>query len=660
MPSSSVSFFSQSPMFLENIYSHLNSEADFLKAWKINKNNQRAVELALFNKNDIKFYPAQIKILSAVINFKASLINGNRVYINELCQNFFAKLSNSQLCLSERLQGLKLIGNVKGLPVDLSLIRSALNKKNKSDRRVPLNCLALLIPALEKKAIQDLVKLVKANLENKSTSAAALSCMAAMVPFLEREELASLSNVVKKKLDNSKKSEEIEQIEEAALICLEAMASRLNKKTLSDLVELVIEKLYRPSSYNIQNKARDCLVAMVPALEKKVIKKVAESLLQKTNEDAIRNFHRFGEHLLPLAPLLETNFQTRIVTFIQSWIEKIIDAHWNFFIQQDASNCLVVLVPALKAEIQIRVFNWAKRKLNDPSPFICRDALACLAALVPSMKKKQLPSLFKVLEQKLKAEVEVSRAAFALLAAMVPILKKEVPAIFINAVSTNLNSPNTVVSEAINCGAVMALFVERERLMNFLDAVTQRLQDANNELITEAALNFLAKTAPLIEKDEWEKFTKLVQPKLTDKYPSVRRAAVNCLVAMPCAVEESMVVTLVKSKIDTADSDACLVASTLLTAMRSDAKKEALLQLVDFSIYRLQTTAPKTCRIVFDFLGYILLNHPQEIQAEIDAFLVGHTGEELAFRLISEWVTKIELTFLNQPPVGLKTSVLSG
>ncbi|WP_193392644.1 hypothetical protein, partial [Legionella maceachernii] len=113
-------FFSPLPQeALVHIYSYLGLK-DLLSAWHTGrKAQQRAVETVLFAKDGVEFYSSQIKLLTILANAR-SICNGDDNYLHTLAKQFAEKMKNPQLSLSKRLRGLKLLGMIRHVSLDIT------------------------------------------------------------------------------------------------------------------------------------------------------------------------------------------------------------------------------------------------------------------------------------------------------------------------------------------------------------------------------------------------------------------------------------------------------------------------------------------------------------------------------------------------------------
>uniref|UniRef100_UPI0032209C18 hypothetical protein n=1 Tax=Legionella sp. TaxID=459 RepID=UPI0032209C18 len=358
-------FFSPLPQeVLVRIYSNLDLK-DLLSVWHTGgKAQQRAIETVLFQNNSIEFYPSQIKILTLLAKAR-SICNSDNNYLHALAKQFSEKIKNPQLSLSQRLRGLKLLGNIWHVPPpDITSIVSKLTNQDPEVCQAAFKCLTAMAPALEKETLATLVEPVRNKINDRypELRQAALSCLAAMAPALEKETLATFVEPVRNKINDQDFN-----VRQAVPTCLAAMAPALEKKTLATFVNLVKNNQYDQDQFFCKD-VLNCLAAIIPALEKETITTLVSPVINKL-------YHR------------------------------------NLDIHEAVLACLAAMAPILEEKTRATLAEFFAEKLNDQDWYIVYGALRGLATIASVLEKKTLVTLFRPVANHLYSRGSQERSA---------------------------------------------------------------------------------------------------------------------------------------------------------------------------------------------------------------------------------------------------------
>lgn len=134
--SHAAKFFKKAPLEVSAyLYSHIDTPQDFLAAWLANngtkrrtKRQQRAIELALFNKEGIEYYPAQVKILTTLLNSEDVLTELDPEHLGYLDRKLAVQMKNPNLSIKQLMQGIKLTAALNKVPLNSLDIVSILPK----------------------------------------------------------------------------------------------------------------------------------------------------------------------------------------------------------------------------------------------------------------------------------------------------------------------------------------------------------------------------------------------------------------------------------------------------------------------------------------------------------------------------------------------------
>uniref|UniRef100_UPI00321FCA41 HEAT repeat domain-containing protein n=1 Tax=Legionella sp. TaxID=459 RepID=UPI00321FCA41 len=332
MANTMTDFFSPLPReLLIEIYSNLDLKA-LLRAWNTyNRRHQRAIEHVLFAKNDVEFYAIQMKMLTTLFNLAPILMPGNNNYLNDLVISFSTKVKNPKLSLSDRLRGLKLLGTIRKVPLDITQIISKLNAQDPKACRAGLNCLKIMAPALKKEILATLVEPVKNRLNdlNWRIRHAALNCLAAMTFALEKETLASLVEPVTNQLNDQDWD-----VSQAALNCLTTMVPALEEETVTTLIAPVKNILINDQDLDVCQAALNCLVSMTPVLGKDILTTLVEPIKKLSNQD----WEALQTALICLAVIARSLDKEILATFVEPITTNLNSPNW--YIREATLNCL--------------------------------------------------------------------------------------------------------------------------------------------------------------------------------------------------------------------------------------------------------------------------------------------------------------------------------
>lgn len=304
------------------------------------------------------------------------------------------------------------------------LIQENLNYLNSSVHETALNCLAKVLPFLEKEQQATFFDSVKSKLASPSLHRAVLGCLPILVLALEREIIILFVNSIKANLglEHGLTPENARAI---TSVYLRAIAPAMSRHELVSFLDLIKERL-NDKNQQINLRGVDYLRDIAVALDKDMLTDFVAFLKKKLNSgdneaclialDCLSIIApKFDQEILPdLIDKLyssEPGVHPKIVRCLSSTIptldkavlpalaEAIINNYAKFGVGSDPTICLTAIMPLLEKKSLKNLVELIKKKLDSSQSSIHFVLLQCLTSLIPRLEIDQLKTLIDPLKK---------------------------------------------------------------------------------------------------------------------------------------------------------------------------------------------------------------------------------------------------------------------